>query len=80
MSDNAKLVPAEVKAVPGRAPVTDVDGGFEGAKFEGKKTGKAKQSYLDGAYFDGFMLEDNLVKGRFYFANGDFFQGTFVDN
>ena len=26
------------------------------------------------------MLEDNLVKGRFYFANGDFFQGTFKDN
>lgn len=26
------------------------------------------------------MLEDNLFKGRFYFANGDFFQGTFKDN
>ena len=26
------------------------------------------------------MLDDDLVKGRFYFANGDFFQGTFQDN
>ena len=26
------------------------------------------------------MLEDNLAKGRFFFANGDFFQGTFKDS
>ena len=80
MSDNPKMLPAEAKAVAGRSPATDVEGGFDGTKFEGKKTGKAKQFYVDGAYFDGFMLEDNLLKGRFYFANGDFFQGTFLDN
>lgn len=80
MSDNPKQVPAEVKAISGRAQADDPENGFVGAKFEGKKTGKAKQYYLDGSFYDGFMLEDNLVKGRFYFANGDFFQGTFKDN
>ena len=44
------------------------------------KTGKAKQYYKDGSYYDGFMLEDNMVKGRFYFTNGDFYQGTFENN
>ncbi len=42
MSDNAKQIPAECKAVAGRATANDPDNGFEGAKFEGKKTGKAK--------------------------------------
>ena len=73
MSDNAKVLPAECKAVAGRAQANDPDNGFEGAKFEGKRTGKAKQYYTDGSWFDGFMLHDSLVKGRFYFANGDFF-------
>ena len=79
-SDNAKNLPAEVKAIAQRVQANDPDNGFEGAKFEDKKTGKAKQSYKDGSWFDGFMLENNLVKGRFYFANGDFFQGTFDEN
>ena len=26
------------------------------------------------------MLNDDLFKGRFYFPNGDFYQGTFEDN
>ena len=26
------------------------------------------------------MLEDKLLKGRLYFANGDFYQGTFENN
>lgn len=73
LSDNAKQCPPEVKAVSGRAQANDPDNGFEGAKFEGKKTGKAKQYWADGAYFDGFMLEDKLVKGRLYFSNGDFY-------
>jgi len=73
-------MPAEVKAFPKRIQANDPDNGFEGAKFEDKKTGKAKQKYSDGSFFDGFMLEDNLFKGRFYFANGDFYQGSFVDN
>ena len=30
--------------------------------------------------FDGYMLDDELVQGRFYFSNGDFFMGTFKDN
>ena len=47
---------------------------------DGKKTGKAKQYFTDGSFFDGFMLKDNLAKGRFYFKNGDFFQGTFENN
>ena len=47
---------------------------------DGKKSGKAKQYYKDGSFFDGFMLEDKLCKGRFYFTNGDFYQGTFEDN
>jgi len=80
LADNAKQMPAECKAVAGRAQANDPDNGFEGAKFEGKKTGKAKQYYSDGSFFDGFMLEDNLLKGRFYFTNGDFYQGTFADN
>ena len=80
MSDNAKQIPAECKAVSARAMANDPDNGFEGAKFEGKKTGKAKQYYKDGSYYDGFMLEDNMVKGRFYFSNGDFYQGTFENN
>ena len=42
MSDNAKQLPAECKAVSGRAQANDPDGGFEGAKFEGKRVGKAK--------------------------------------
>ena len=73
MSDNAKAVPPEVKAVAGKAPANDPDNGFEGSKFEGKKTGKAKQYYKDGSFFDGFMLADTMVKGRFYFSNGDFY-------
>ena len=73
MSDNAKAVPPEVKAVGGKAVADDPDNGFAGQKVDGQKTGKAKQYYLDGSFFDGFMLEDNLFKGRFYFANGDFF-------
>ena len=56
LSDNAKQIPAECKAVTGRAQANDPDNGFEGAKFEGKKTGKAKQYYKDGSYYDGFML------------------------
>ena len=43
------------------------------------KTGKAKQWYKDGTYFDGFMLNDELARGRYYFANGDFYQGYFKD-
>lgn len=78
--DNTKQTPAEVKAVTGRAAVDDPENGFQGAKFEDKRTGKAKQYYTDGSFFDGFMFEDNLVKGRFYFPNGDFYQGTFKDN
>ena len=26
------------------------------------------------------MLDDELVQGRFYFANGDFFMGTFKND
>ena len=26
------------------------------------------------------MLDDELVQGRFYFANGDFYMGTFKNN
>ena len=73
MSDNTKALPASVKAIPQRVQSNDPDNGFEGAKFEGKRTGKAKQHYTDGSWFDGFMLHDELVKGRFYFANGDFY-------
>ena len=80
MSDNNKAIPAEVKAIGSKAAANDPINGFEGTKADDKKSGKAKQHYLDGSFFDGFMLEDNLVKGRFYFANGDFFQGTFKDN
>ena len=80
MCENAKQMPAEVKAITGRVPAIDDCTGFVGSKFEGKKTGKAKQYYKNGSYFDGFMLEDKLVKGRFYFANGDYYQGTFDDN
>ena len=80
MSDNAKQVPAEVKAVVGKNAVKEPDQGFDGQMADGKKSGKAKQYWKDGSYFDGFMLEDNLCKGRFYFSNGDFYQGTFEDN
>ena len=80
MSDNNKAMPAEVKAIGSKLAANDEINGFEGTKADGKKSGKAKQNYLDGSFFDGFMLENNLVKGRFYFANGDFFQGTFKDN
>ena len=73
LSDNTKQTPAEVKAISGRVAANDPDNGFEGAKFEGKKTGKARQYWTDGSFFDGFMLEDNLCKGRFYFTNGDFY-------
>lgn len=73
MSDNPKAVPAEVKAIGGKSPVKDEADGFDGAKADGKKSGKAKQYWKDGSFFDGFMLEDTLCKGRFYFANGDFF-------
>ena len=72
-SDNAKNAPASVKAVNPKVQANDPDNGFEGAKNEGKRTGKAKQHYTDGSWFDGFMLHDELVKGRFYFANGDFY-------
>ena len=80
MSDNSKQLPASVKAIAQRVQANDLDNGFEGAKFENKRTGKAKQHYTDGSWFDGFMLHDELVKGRFYFANGDFYQGTFTNN
>ena len=46
----------------------------------GKRTGKCKQFYEEGSCFDGYMLDDKLVQGNFYFANGDFFQGTFDQN
>ena len=79
-SDNSKNVPTEVKAISQRVQQNDPDNGFEGAKYEGKRTGKARQYYTDGSWFDGFMLHDKLVKGRFYFSNGDFYLGTFTDN
>mmetsp|Transcript_21160 Transcript_21160/g.26098 ORF Transcript_21160/g.26098 Transcript_21160/m.26098 type:complete len:131 (-) Transcript_21160:2420-2812(-) len=80
MSDNAKQAPAEVKAIGGKNAVKEPELGFEGTKADGKKSGKARQYWKDGSFFDGFMLEDSLCKGRFYFSNGDFFQGTFEDN
>lgn len=45
----------------------------------GQRTGKALQYYTDGSCFDGFMFEDLPSKGRFYFANGDFYQGAFEE-
>lgn len=44
-----------------------------------KRTGKCQQFFGD-SLFDGYMLNDELVQGRFYFSNGDFFMGTFKDN
>ena len=43
------------------------------------KTGKALQKYKDGSFYDGFMLNDELAKGRFFFTNGDKFTGTYKD-
>ena len=68
-------MPEEISSVQGRLPTTS--DGFEGETINGQKTGKAKQYFKDGSFFDGFMLNDTLVKGRFYFTNGAFFQGTF---
>ena len=42
MSDNAKAVPAEVKAVGGKSAVKDEANGFDGQQADGKKSGKAK--------------------------------------
>ena len=42
LSDNPKQCPNEVKAVSGRTQAPDPENGFDGAKFEGQKTGKAK--------------------------------------
>ena len=53
--------------------------GFEGEMIGDKRTGKCQQFYGD-SLFDGYMLDDELVQGRFYFSNGDFFMGTFKDN
>lgn len=47
---------------------------------DGKRTGRVKQYYEEGSLFDGYMLEDQLVQGKFYFASGDFFEGTFENN
>ena len=60
--------------------VKDEEAGFDGQKADGKKSGKAKQYWTDGSYYDGFMLEDKLFKGRVYWASGSFYQGTFEDN
>ena len=56
------------------------DVGFEGQMVNGKRTGKAKQYYEEGSLFDGYMIIDTLVQGKFYFANGDLFEGTFENN
>ena len=69
-SADAKKAPAAVKSVEKVAAKED---GFEGMKAGDVKTGKAKQWHKDGTYFDGFMLNDEFLRGRFYFANGDFF-------
>ena len=74
---DAKRCPAEVKSV-GDKVVVEEDG-FNGQKVGDQKTGKAKQWHTDGSYFDGFMLGDELVRGRYYFPNGDFYQGRFND-
>jgi hypothetical protein len=78
-SDN-KRMPPEVKNAPGsKTMVAEDEVGFSGQKVMNLKTGKAKQFYQDGSYFDGFMLNDQLVRGRFYFSNGDFYQGYFEE-
>ena len=41
-SDNSKQLPAEVKTIPQRVQANDPENGFEGAKYEGKRTGKSK--------------------------------------
>ena len=73
MSDNAKATPAEVKAVGGKSNVKDESKGFDGAMADGMKSGKAKQYFLDGSFYDGFMLKDEFCKGRFYWASGSFY-------
>ena len=70
-SADAKKCPPEVKSVQNKVSIEEA--GFTGQKVGDTKTGKAKQWHTGGAYFDGFMLENELVRGRFYFANGDFF-------
>ena len=72
---DAKKAPADVKSAQGKNPAEEE--GFSGQKIGDAKTGKAKQWYKDGSYFDGFMLDDELVRGRFYHTNGDFYQGKF---
>ena len=76
-SSDAKKSPPDVKKVDGKQPAKEE--GFEGMKVGDVKTGKAKQWYKDGTFFDGFMLNDELARGRYYFANGDFYQGYFKD-
>ena len=76
-SSDAKKSPPEVKKVDGKTAATE--DGFEGMKVGDQKTGKAKQWHKDGTFFDGFMLNDEFRRGRFYFTNGDFYQGYFKD-
>ena len=73
MSDNAKAVPSEVKSIANKVVAKEPDTGFEGQRADGKKSGKAKQYWTDGSFYDGFMLEDALFKGRFYWASGHFY-------
>ena len=76
-STNAKQAPAKVKNIKNSEKKEIPEEGFSGMIADGKRSGKASQYYKDGSYFDGFMFEDLPSKGRFYFANGDFYQGAF---
>lgn len=80
LSKNSRQAPNEVKAIGNKIDVRDTTAGFEGQCANGLKSGRARQYWTDGSFFDGFMLESNLCKGRFYFTNGDFFQGSFENN
>ena len=72
--------PEAVKNAKGKKKqVSKKPEGFEGEMIGDKRTGKCQQFFGD-SLFDGYMLNDELVQGRFYFSNGDFFMGTFKDN
>lgn len=71
--DEVKKCPPEIKSATGKATANEEDQGFMGQKIGDVKTGKAKQYHTDGSFFDCFMLNDEFVRGRIFFANGDHF-------
>lgn len=44
------------------------------------REGEGKQLYSSGELFEGYFVANKIKQGRFYFNNGDTFEGGIADN